>query len=296
MHQEIHEGLLESLGLASNLLADLWEQLLAHLKANLPLEEKLDRVMGWGERLSARVMAAACARAAGEAQIFPSRLGLVSNDRFQDASILESSLEPIAQKIFQLRGLPVVPGYVGVTADRPSTTLGRSSSNYTAAVVGTALKREVEIFTDVDGVATTNPNFLPRPFRKRDIPTPFLGCPMRGLSDGRLRQQSALSKVSGRRRHGFAQGAPLALDGQKYVQSRTFRTVLQGHHSAAGVPKGITALEGVPVLTVYLDREDDYRPLWRMVEELPGVHLLMASYSSSRASFVLIGAPPKCSN
>lgn len=73
--QEIHEGLLESLGLAGDLLADLWEQLLAHLKANLPLEEKLDRVMGWGERLSARVMAAALRSRGWEAQIFPSRIG-----------------------------------------------------------------------------------------------------------------------------------------------------------------------------------------------------------------------------
>ena len=286
--QEIHEGLLESLGLAGDLLADLWEQLLAHLKANLPLEEKLDRVMGWGERLSARVMAAALRSRGWEAQdLSPQELGLVSDDRFQDASILESSLEPIAQKIFQLRGLPVVPGYVGVTADGRPTTLGRGGSDYTAAVVGAALKREVEIFTDVDGVATTNPNFLPRPFREEGHPHTI---PQ--LSHEEAYQMAAFgSKVLYQKCLAAATMASRKGRHLRLTVKNTFNpdhpgTVLQGHRSPAGVPKGITALEGVPVLTVYLDREDDYRPLWRMVEELPGVRLLMASYSSGRASFV----------
>ncbi|MFN8611620.1 MAG: homoserine dehydrogenase [Vulcanimicrobiota bacterium] len=286
--QEIHDGLLEALGLATDLLHDLWQELAEHLKARVSEAERLDRVMGWGERLSARMMAAALRARGWEAQdLSPSELGLISDDRFQDASILESSLEPIAQKIFQLRGLPVVPGYVGVTADGRPTTLGRGGSDYTAAVLGAALKREVEIFTDVDGVATTNPNFLPKAFRQEGHPhtIPQLSheeaYQMAAFGSKVLYQKCLAAATMASRK-----GRHLRLTVKNTFNPEHPGTVLQGHRSPAGVPKGITALEGVPVLTVYLDREDDYRPLWRRVQELPGVRLLMASYSSGRASFV----------
>jgi len=293
--RELHQSLLQSLNLPLDLLNGLWTQLEGSLRLDISRPEKLDRVMGWGERLSACMMAEALRRRGLDAQdLSPEELGLVSDDRFQDASILESSLEPMAQKIFQLRGLPVVPGYVGVTADGRPTTLGRGGSDYTAAVLGAALKREVEIFTDVDGVAITNPGFLPGPFRAQGHPHTI---PQ--LSHEEAYQMAAFgSKVLYQKCLAAAQMASRKGRHLRLTVKNTFNpehsgTVLQGHRSPAGVPKGITALEDVPLFTVYLDREDDYRPLWRTVEELPGVRLLMASYSSGRASFVFDHCSPE---
>lgn len=293
--RELHRELLDQLGLSADLLDELWTELARHLQAEVPQEQRLDRVMGWGERLSARMMAAALRKRGWEARdLSPEELGLITDDRFQDASVLESSLEPMAQKIFQLREIPVVPGYVGVTQEGLPTTLGRGGSDYTAAVLGACLKREVEIWTDVNGVATTNPNFLPKTFRK-------LGHPFTipQLSHEEAYQMAAFgSKVLYQKCLAAAtmasrKGRHLRLTVKNTFEPEHPGTVLQGHRSPAGVPKGITALEGVPLLTVYLDREEDYRPLWGQVQQLPGVRLLMASYSSGRASFVFDRMTPE---
>lgn len=295
--RELHAEVLGGLRLAPDLLDDLWEQLAAHVRSfpELPREQALDRVMGWGERLSARIMAAALRERGWEAQdLSPEELGLISDDRFQDASILESSLETVAQRIIQMRAHPVVPGYVGVTASGLPTTLGRGGSDYTAAIIGAALKREVEIFTDVDGVAVTNPTFLPKALRAEGHPRTI---PQ--LSHEEAYQMAAFgSKVLYQKVLAAAQMASRKGRHLRLTVKNTFNpdhpgTILQGHRSPAGVPKGITALEEVPLLTVYLDREEDYRPLWRSVQELPGVRLLMASYASGRASFVFDRLTPE---
>ncbi len=76
--QEIHDGLLESLGLATDLLQYLWKELAAHLQAKVSQAERLDRVMGWGERLSARMMAAALRSRGWDAQDFsPAELATI---------------------------------------------------------------------------------------------------------------------------------------------------------------------------------------------------------------------------
>lgn len=294
--KKIHLELLESLRLELDLLDDLWEGLAVQMGLeDLPRAQRLDRIMGWGERLSARMMAEALRQRGWQAQDqSPEQLGMVTDDRFQDASVLESSLETIAQRTFQLRGHLVLPGYVGVTAEGLPTTLGRGGSDYSAAILGAALKREVEIWTDVDGVAITNPNFLPKAFRQQGHPSSIAQ-----LSHEEAYQMAAFgSKVLYQKCLAAAQmasrkGRHLRLTVRNTFQPDHPGTILQGHRSPAGVPKGITALEGVPVLTVYLDREEDFRPLWKAVGELPEVRLLMASYSSGRASFVFDGMSPE---
>lgn len=294
--QELHSDVIASLGLPSDLLTDLWTGLASQLQnSDLPREQFLDRIMGWGERLSARIMAAALrGRGWSAVDLGPEELGLVSDNRFQDASVLESSLETVAQKIFQSRQHVVVPGYVGVTAEGLPTTLGRGGSDYTAAVLGAALKREVEIFTDVNGVATVNPTLLPAEYRQaghpRTIPT---------LSHEEAYQMAAFgSKVLYQKclaaaRMASRKGRHLVLRVKNTFNPDDPGTTLMGHSSASAQPKGITALEGVPLFTVYLDREEDYRPLWRTVADLPDVRLLMASYASGRASFVFDHVTPE---
>ena len=59
----------------------------------------------------------------------------------------------------------VITGFIGATADGLTTTLGRGGSDYTAALFGAALRaKEVQIWTDVDGMMTANPRVVPGVF------------------------------------------------------------------------------------------------------------------------------------
>ena len=53
-------------------------------------------------------------------------------------------------------------GFVGATPDGITTTLGRGGSDYSAAIIGAALDaREIQIWTDVDGMLTADPRVVP---------------------------------------------------------------------------------------------------------------------------------------
>jgi aspartate kinase len=58
--------------------------------------------------------------------------------------------------------VPVITGFIGATENGASTTLGRGGSDYSGAIIGAALDAdEVAIYTDVDGVMTTDPRLTP---------------------------------------------------------------------------------------------------------------------------------------
>lgn len=70
----------------------------------------------------------------------------------------EERLRPILQRSV----LPVVTGFIGATSDGVLTTLGRGGSDYSATILGAALKSdEVIIWTDVDGLQTADPRVVP---------------------------------------------------------------------------------------------------------------------------------------
>jgi aspartate kinase len=59
-------------------------------------------------------------------------------------------------------GAPVTQGFIGSTADGVTTTIGRGGSDYSASIIGAALDaEEIQIWTDVDGIMTTNPRIAP---------------------------------------------------------------------------------------------------------------------------------------
>ncbi len=280
--REDHADLLRGLELPEDLLNDAFEELAQDLKDRPSGGEGFDRIAGWGELLTSQVMAAYLRADGWNARAaLPEELGMITNDVFQDASVLEESLNTIAQKVIQSRELLVVPGFVGVTHDGRRTTLGRGGSDYTAAVLGAALKRDVEIWTDVDGVFVSDPGLFEE----------------KPLTVGELSHEEAFQMAAFGSRVLFQKclaAARLAAKRGKHLKmvvKNTFNpyhagTVIIGHSSPAGVPKGITALEGVQLLTVYLDREEDYRGLLDDVAQVREGRLLMASYATGRASFV----------
>jgi aspartate kinase len=121
-----------------------------------------DAVLSYGERISVRLVAAALRRAGLKAEPVDARDFLVTDDSFQNAVPLWDETRPRATKVLGTllkRGtIPVITGFIGATRDGRITTLGRNSSDYSAAIVGALLDAaEVSIWTDVDGVYDGDP-------------------------------------------------------------------------------------------------------------------------------------------
>jgi len=130
----------------------------------------LDGVLSYGERLSASVVAAALDAAGVEAEALDARELIVTDDGFGAARVdSEPTFARIAHALeaaCEGRGpTPVLPGFVGASAEGHTTTLGRGGSDLTAALVGVATGAEaVELWTDVAGVMSADPRRVPDAF------------------------------------------------------------------------------------------------------------------------------------
>ncbi len=125
-----------------------------------------DLVASFGERLSAPLVAAALSALGVPARPVDARTFLATDDRHGAATCDRRRTDPRARKaIGALLGasvVPVVTGFIGRAPSGETTTLGRSGSDTTAALLGAALgAREVVIWTDVDGVLTADPRIVP---------------------------------------------------------------------------------------------------------------------------------------
>ncbi len=121
-----------------------------------------DVVFSYGERASVRLVAAALRRSGLHAEAVEAGSFLVTDDSFQNAVPLWEETRPRATEVLGTllkRGtIPVITGFIGATRDGRITTLGRNSSDYSAAIVGALLDAaEVSIWTDVDGVYDGDP-------------------------------------------------------------------------------------------------------------------------------------------
>lgn len=123
-----------------------------------------DSVLSFGERLSCRIFAAALKNEDVPAQPFESQHFIRTNNRFGEADIDAETTSKLIKEFINpsYHFVPVITGFVGATAENEITTLGRSGSDYTAGIVGEALRAQrIEIWTDVDGVLTADPKVAP---------------------------------------------------------------------------------------------------------------------------------------
>ena len=128
-----------------------------------PSREQRDRLLAHGERLAARIFAAALsARGTPARDVFAGDAGLVTDERFGQASPLPEAAGLLAAGLAQRDQVPVVTGFLGRTRDQRVTTLGRGGSDYSAALIGAALGAEViEIWTDTSGMLSADPRVVP---------------------------------------------------------------------------------------------------------------------------------------
>ncbi|MCX6145328.1 MAG: bifunctional aspartate kinase/homoserine dehydrogenase I [Ignavibacteriales bacterium] len=131
----------------------------------------LDLTASFGERLSAMIIAAYLQQL-HQTEPVDARQLIVTDDQFTHASVLFDQTNRKIRSYFNRlqqksrhRVIPVVTGFIGSTEDGRTTTIGRNGSDYTAAIVGAALKASViEIWTDVDGILSADPRVVPSAF------------------------------------------------------------------------------------------------------------------------------------
>jgi bifunctional aspartokinase / homoserine dehydrogenase 1 len=121
-----------------------------------------DAVIAFGERMSSRIVAAALRQQGVKAQAFDASQFIVTNNNFSSAAPLWDVTEAnIREKLLPLldKGIvPVLTGFIGATKEGHWTTLGRGGSDYSGAIFAAYTDSdELVIWTDVDGVMTTDP-------------------------------------------------------------------------------------------------------------------------------------------
>jgi len=128
-----------------------------------PAAELFDRLASFGERFSARLFAAALERSGVPAVPVSSSEFVLTCATFRDAKPhLEQTRQRGRDVLLPLLAdgiVPVVTGFIGATPDGRITTLGRNSSDFSGAIIAHVVDAdELVIWTDVDGIYTTNPN------------------------------------------------------------------------------------------------------------------------------------------
>jgi aspartate kinase len=127
-----------------------------------------DAVVAFGEKLSAVLFRKALELEGASSRAYTGQeAGLVTNERFGEAEpLMELSLYQIAETLkapLEAGAVPVVTGFIAATQHGVTTTIGRGGSDYTATIVGAAIKAdEIWIWSDVDGLMSADPRIVPQ--------------------------------------------------------------------------------------------------------------------------------------
>lgn len=128
-----------------------------------PPEREYDALLATGEQVSAALMAIALESIGCPARSFNAlQLPLRTDDSHTKARILQVETKLLLETL-EAGIVPVVTGFQGVNAAGEITTLGRGGSDTSTVALAVALKADLcEIYTDVDGVYTADPDICPR--------------------------------------------------------------------------------------------------------------------------------------
>ena len=173
VHYEAIDGLLEPEGERQAILAEnlqFIEHYVALCDAVRVLGElsprALDAISGMGEQMSVCILAAYLRQLGHKAEAIDATELITTDDNFQSANPLME--ETVGRSLARLQPLleddaiPIITGFIAATESGVTTTLGRGGSDYSASIIGQALDaEEVWIWTDVDGVMTTDPRLVP---------------------------------------------------------------------------------------------------------------------------------------
>jgi aspartate kinase len=147
---------------------DQLEELLARIAALQELSPRnTDCLLSFGELLSSEIVSAAIAARGLECEQVDARECLITDGAHTRAVPLfgatQARLEARLRPLLERHAIPVMGGFIGATLDGTPTTIGRGGSDYSASIVGAAMgATRIEIWTDVPGMMTTDPNLCPQ--------------------------------------------------------------------------------------------------------------------------------------
>jgi aspartate kinase len=126
----------------------------------------MDAIASLGERMSIHIVSGYLRQAGLQAVPVEAGSFLLTDGNFQHASPIMDQVDDRAGSvlgpILERGDVPVVTGFIGADAEGAITTLGRGGSDWSAAIIGSAIRAdEVWIYTDVDGVMTADPRQAP---------------------------------------------------------------------------------------------------------------------------------------
>jgi aspartate kinase len=154
---------------------DSLDEVLRGLAAILELTPRIsDLIVSYGERISSRIVAAAFREQGLDAAHVDAREIIITDSQYQKAIPQDAIIEKrAAEKLRPLTSkgqVPVMGGFIASNEAGITTTLGRGGSDFTGALIGGALSVEaIEIWTDVDGIMTSDPRVCPEALRVKVI-------------------------------------------------------------------------------------------------------------------------------
>lgn len=121
-----------------------------------------DSLLSFGELFSVKILSSYLKKMRIDAEVLDARKVVVTDSNYGNAYVhYQKSYDRIRSYIMNRSRLQVITGFLGANEYGNTSTLGRSGSDYTASIFGAALNvDEIEIWTDVDGILTANPNFV----------------------------------------------------------------------------------------------------------------------------------------
>jgi aspartate kinase len=173
-HLEVAETLLGSTDECAEACAEMSALCdeLAHLAEALSTlgdatPRSLDMVASFGEQLSSILCVAAFVKEGLAATHIDARKVMITDGNFTKAepqpdAIAEATRAHLLPEVTAGR-IPVLGGFIGSAKGKgTTTTLGRGGSDYSASLIGAAIRAEaIEIWTDVDGMLTADPRVVP---------------------------------------------------------------------------------------------------------------------------------------
>lgn len=147
---------------AKNELSELLERV---ARRSLPMQLLKDVVVAYGEQLSSRLLTEVFKANGIRARHADSRRLIITDDEHGAANPIWNETETIVQlelqPILERGEVPVMGGFIAASRSGETTTLGRGGSDFSAALIGAALRAgELQIWTDVTGVLTCDPRIV----------------------------------------------------------------------------------------------------------------------------------------
>jgi aspartate kinase len=133
-----------------------------------------DAIASYGERLSTAILTQVLINQGMPAQLIDARECIITDDNFMRAApifdLTDAAIVKNLAPVIQAGKVPVFQGFIGRTRGGVTTTIGRGGSDFSAAIVGAAMDADdIQIWTDVDGIMTTDPRMVKEAHRIRAI-------------------------------------------------------------------------------------------------------------------------------